>query len=233
MAFKKNKRRFDPRYFMDEKTEEPLKESGKRPSLRIPGTDPAADRWHSEQEQAARDKEEEKRKASGPIDDNAGRYGQVPEGLENVTPENIEIVARAFAQIFANFSPAVLIAMLGQQAYDAIKVATAPSTVAPPEEELDEILDVATAGLSGLDQGAGAGLYSLVDDRIKRSLQKIKDNAVHLGDVHLLKNLVRNREDITEEQKNLIRILDVLGKTQKQWLGQQVWETEESEDSEV
>ena len=121
MAFKKNKRRFDPRYFMDEKTEEPLKESGKRPSLRIPGTDPAADRWHSEQEQAARDKEEEKRKASGPIDDNAGRYGQIPEGLENVTPENLAIVAQAAAVVTGNFAPALIIAALGMKLKEAVE----------------------------------------------------------------------------------------------------------------
>jgi hypothetical protein len=122
MAFKKNKRRFDPRYFMDEKTEEPLKESGKRPSLRIPGTDPAADRWHREQEQAARDKEEEKRKASGPIDDNAGRFGAIPEGLEQLAdPAVWEILALATGKLFSIWAPLFGIAGFAMVMKDALE----------------------------------------------------------------------------------------------------------------
>ena len=88
-------------------------------------------------------------------------------------------------------------------------------------------------GATGINQQAAGALYDLVDPRIEKSMKKIKDNSIHLGDIRLLKNLVRNREDITEEQKNLIRILNVLAGTQDQWADEQSWESDEQEDAEV
>jgi len=255
--YRKNKKRFDPRYFMDEKMEELLNEErGERPSLRIPASNPAADRWHREQEESARKEEEEKRKSAGPIDNNAGRIGQIPEGLENITPENIAIIVQAALQVGHNFAPAILIGALGMKLKDAIEYLKKQKPESYEDEEeweeddrdllamqydaddtqqawrdsIEEVLQTAMGGATGFNQQAAAGLYDLVDPRIEKSMKKIKDNSIHLGDIKLLKNLVRNREDITEEQKNLIRILNVLAGTQDQWVGEQSWESDEQED---
>ena len=137
--YRKNKKRFDPRYFMNEKMEEPIVEEPKsQDRTQIPlydEFDEERQREYLRQKQAAEDRHKEKDVPRGSADVSF----ELKEGLENITPENIEIVATALAQIFANFSPAILIAILGQQAYDAIKVATAPSTVAPPEVNDDEV----------------------------------------------------------------------------------------------
>lgn len=56
--------------------------------------------------------------------------GEVSEGIENITPENIDIIMQALGKIIGHFSPGLLIFILGQQAYDAIKAATGKM---PPE----------------------------------------------------------------------------------------------------
>ena len=229
MAIRKNKKRFDPRYFMDERTETPLnEEKGERPSLRIPASNPAADKWHREQAEAAREEEERKKRDAGPIDDNAGRYGQIPEGLENVTPENLAIVAQAAAIVAGNFAPAVILGALGLKLKDAIDYLRANSEPAtPPEEDLEEN----SAGWAGaaVDQLRGSArpqgsadeaakrLYSLVgDQKMHDALQTIKDNFPSLGDVKKLEPMT-DSEFADDKLRNAIKILTVLGKRIEEW----------------
>ena len=236
MAIRKNKKRFDPRYFMDERTETPLnEEKGERPSLRIPASNPAADRWHREQAEAAREEEEKKKREAGPIDDNAGRYGQIPEGLENITPENLAIVAQAVLQIGHNFAPALLIGALGMKLKDAIDYLRANSPPeAPPEEELNEVNEPAVFLSQLKAELQQTGLYSekdlqdkidamanLASPKIVDALQTIADNAQAVGDIHIklgAKVLSDERVDKLEPgTANLFRILKVLGKYRREW----------------
>ncbi len=50
--------------------------------------------------------------------------GEVSEGVENITPENIAIIMQALGIIVGNLSPSLLIGLLGKTAYDAIIAAT-------------------------------------------------------------------------------------------------------------
>ena len=63
--------------------------------------------------------------------------GEVSEGVENITPENIAIIMKALGIIVGNLSPASLIGLLGKTAYDAIKAATGEM---PPESSEEETL---------------------------------------------------------------------------------------------
>ena len=64
------------------------------------------------------------------IEDDLEGVGEVSEGVENITPENIAIIMQALGKIIGHFSPGLLIFILGRQAYDAIKAATGKM---PPE----------------------------------------------------------------------------------------------------
>lgn len=236
MAIRKNKKRFDPRYFMDERTETPLNEGkAERPSLRIPASNPAADRWHREQAEAAREEEEKKKREAGPIDDNAGRYGQIPEGLENVTPENLAIVAQAAAIVAGNFAPAVILGALGMKLKDAIDYLRANSPPeAPPEEELNEVNEP-TVFLSQLKaKMEQEGLYSeedlqnkisamaeLMSPNVIDAMQIVVNNAQAVGDIHMKMGATllsdKNIGRLEPETKTLLRILKVLGKYQREW----------------
>jgi len=234
MAIKKNKKRFDPRYFMDEKTENSLnEEKSKRPGLRIPASNPAADKWHREQADAAEEKEKERKE--GPIDNNVGRYGQIPEGIENITPENLATVVQAVLQIGQNFAPAVLMGALGMKLKDAIDYLRANSPPeAPPKEELNEINEPAVF-LSQIQAAmAQTGWYTeeelqsrisamaeLMSPQVVKALETIANNSQAVGDIHMklgAKALSDGRIDKLEPStRNLLRILKVLGKYQSEW----------------
>ena len=62
--------------------------------------------------------------------------GDVSEGVENITPENIAIIVKALGIIFGNLSPGLLIGLLGKTAYDAIKAATGEM---PPESSEEDV----------------------------------------------------------------------------------------------
>lgn len=68
--------------------------------------------------------------------------GQVSEGIENITPENIAIIVKALGIIVGNLSPSLLIGLLGKTAYDAIMAATGEM---PPKssEEAQKIKNLA------------------------------------------------------------------------------------------
>ena len=90
MARRKNTRRFDPRYFMDEKTdavEEPLKEIRYQPVKHQDAWTPEDERRQKEWEEKQKRIKKEKDAPRGSADINYS----LEEGLENVTPENIAI----------------------------------------------------------------------------------------------------------------------------------------------
>lgn len=61
--------------------------------------------------------------------------GEVSEGIENITPENIAIIMQALAMIVGKLSPSLLIGVLGKTAYEAIKAATGEMPPEKPSEE--------------------------------------------------------------------------------------------------
>tara|TARA_R110002020_G_scaffold115468_2_gene265404 strand:+ start:209 stop:556 length:348 start_codon:yes stop_codon:yes gene_type:complete len=63
--------------------------------------------------------------------------GEISEGIENITPENIAIIVQALGMIVGNLSPALLIGILGKTAYDAIKAATGEMPPKPPASRDD------------------------------------------------------------------------------------------------
>mgnify|MGYP003672023753 CR=1 FL=1 len=244
MAFKKNKKRFDPRYFMDEKTEELKTIEEGRSKLPVP---PCAPKRlpapaYDPAEQAQWEERRRKEKAEGErnINNNVGRYGQIPEGIENITPENIEIVVNAALQIGHNFAGPVLIGALGmtlQNAIEYLKGKEAPS--APPQEDqgINEtnyptvFLDNLKSSLRNdpsykpedLDKKIGA-MGELMTPQVISALQIIADNADAVGDIHMKIGalaLIDNRQNMsdgpTAAELNLFRILKVLGKYRKEW----------------
>ena len=247
MAFKKNKKRFDPRYFMDEKTEELKTIEEGRSKLPVPPCAPkrlpapAYDPAEQAQWERRRKEEEEKAEGERNINNNVGRYGQIPEGIENITPENIEIVAQAVLQIGYNFTGPVLIGALGMTLQNAIEYLKgkggAPS--APPQEDqgINEtnyptvFLDNLKSSLRNdpsykpedLDKKIGA-MGELMTPQVISALQIIADNADAVGDIHMKIGalaLIDNRQNMpdgpTDDEKNLFRILKVLGKYRKEW----------------
>jgi len=230
MAFKKNKKRFDPRYFMNEKMEEPKSQDRTQIPL-YDEFDEERQREYLRQKQAAEDRHKEKDVPRGSADVSF----ELKEGLENITPENLAIVAQAAAIVAGNFAPAVIIGALGMKLKDAIDYLRANSPPeAPPEEELNEVNEPAVF-LSQLKAGLQqTGLYSekdlqdkmaamanLASPRIVDALQTIADNAQAVGDIHIklgAKVLSDERVDKLEPgTANLFRILKVLGKYRREW----------------
>ena len=153
----------------------------------------------------------------------------LPEGLENVTPENIEIVLRAMAQIFANFSPALLVMILGQQAYDAIKyLVEKPPPERSVKSRIEDILPEVNQPTQWIDiergkaqppgaYDAGAKrLATLLDKRMVESLKTIREYWPNLGDVKRLEAYAES-EHADEESKNAIAILSLLGEHINEW----------------
>jgi len=213
MAIKKNKKRFDPRYFMDERLEE------QREQLPVPLPDP---REQAQWEEGQRRKED--------VD-----YSLKKEGIENITPENLAIVVRAVLQIGQNFAPAVLMGALGMKLQDAIDYLRANSAPeAPPKEELNEINEPAIF-LSHIQaamaqtgwyteeelQSRILGMAELMTPQVIAALETIANNSQAVGDIHMklgAKGLSDGRIDKLEPStKNLLRILKVLGKYQSEW----------------
>jgi len=226
MAIKKNKKRFDPRYFMDEKLEE------QREQLRAPAFDPREQARWEEEEQRKKEKEEEKDTPRGSEDVN---YSLKSEGIENITPENLAIVAQAVLQIGHNFAPAVLIGALGMKLKDAIDYLRANSPPeAPPEAELNEVNEPAVF-LSQIQavmaqtgwyteeelQSRISAMAELMSPQVVKALETIANNSQAVGDIHMklgAKALSDGRIDKLEPStKNLLRILKVLGKYQNEW----------------
>ena len=126
MAIRKNKKFIDPRYFMDEKTEtinEAWDSAGKWKSRYSDGRSKSSDAEpETDSDRKARRakeaREDARRREDGlpPIkskyfEENVGEE-DLEEGFENVTPENIQIVADAFKQVAINFAPAIIIPAL-------------------------------------------------------------------------------------------------------------------------
>jgi len=87
MAIRKNKKRFDPRYFMDEKMEEPLTESGQK-EKQIDDSGPRAEYLRRKAEDAEREKERRRRR-QGPIDDNVGRHTRADHSVDHSLEEDL------------------------------------------------------------------------------------------------------------------------------------------------
>ena len=119
--YRKNKKRFDPRYFMNEKMEEPIVEEPKsQDRTQIPlydEFDEERQREYLRKKQAAEDRHKEKDVPRGSADVSF----ELKEGLENITPENIAIIVQAALQVGHNFAPAILIGALGMKLKDAIE----------------------------------------------------------------------------------------------------------------
>tara|TARA_Y100001973_G_C5198086_1_gene335704 strand:+ start:2089 stop:2820 length:732 start_codon:yes stop_codon:yes gene_type:complete len=229
MAIRKNKKRFDPRYFMDEKMEEPTLKEGRE--LYAPQYDPHEQkRWEEEQER----KEKKDKKKDVPRGSEEINYS-LEEGLENVTPENLAIVAQAAAIVAGNFAPAVIIGAIGMKLKDAIDYLRANSSQEEaPSEELNELNEP----MVFLDQLQGAlaasGYYSeqelekkihamaeLVSPDVVAAMDAIKRNSVTIGDLHtkLGGTILRdeNIEKLEPGTANLFTILKVLGKYRTEW----------------
>jgi|TARA_R110000824_G_scaffold315075_3_gene502153 hypothetical protein len=134
MAIRKNKKFIDPRYFMDEKTdviEEARDSEGNWKSRfpkssrdkddvyidrtrddRLPGQKLRDRGEHPDQlKMSPEDRVADWKKRSKYFEENVGEE-DLEEGFENVTPENIQIVADAFKQVAISFSPAIIMPAL-------------------------------------------------------------------------------------------------------------------------
>ena len=230
MAIRKNKKRFDPRYFMDEKMEEPLKENRyerQQPVVRKHEWDEEDERRQKEWEKKQKRIKDEKDAPRGSADINYS----LEEGLENVTPENLAIVAQAAAIVAGNFAPAIILGALGMKLKDAVDFLWRESGKPgdPPnvdEDDLKESLGMTGAKISQMKAGAqppgsydeaASMLYELIGSKyVPEALMKVKQNASALGDVGKLEGIIGS-EFATEEVENAIRILKVLGKHQSEW----------------
>lgn len=230
MAIRKNKKRFDPRYFMDEKMEEPLKENRyerQQPAVRKHEWDEEDERRQKEWEKKQKRIKDEKDAPRGSADINYS----LEEGLENVTPENLAIVAQAAAIVAGNFAPAIILGALGMKLKDAVDFLWRESGKPgdPPnvdEDDLKESLGMTGAKISQMKAGAqppgsydeaASMLYELIGSKyVPEALMKVKQNASALGDVGKLEGIIGS-EFATEEVENAIRILKVLGKHQSEW----------------
>ena len=161
MTIRKNTRRFDPRYFMDEKTDvvkeayEPGRAVGDMPQYNDEPDEEGAydtgeerispDELQEEEVQDLADKFDVEATVETASDgktailvwhkngdvsayhdgeemyqDLASRM-EMSEGLENVTPENIQIAVEAFKQVAMNLAPAVVLPAL-MMAYKELKM---------------------------------------------------------------------------------------------------------------
>lgn len=234
MAIRKNKKRFDPRYFMDEKMEEPLNEGREeRPAIRISVPKPPPPK-----------KPKKRKDKQDKIYNNAGDFTSVDhsidhsleEGLENVTPENLAIVAQAAAIVAGNFAPAVILGALGMKLKEAVDFLWRESGKPgdPPnvdEKDLEESVGLAGSAVDQMRaqaaqqgspkaaQEAARRLYSLVGtQQMHDALWTVRENFPSLGDVNRMKNdKLMGSEFASEELKNAIRILVLLGENLDKW----------------
>jgi len=93
MAIRKNKKRFDPRYFMDEKMEEPLKESNQK-GLTIDDNPTAREKYYQDQKDK---KDQERRKKSkrdyGNIEGNVDRHTNANHSVDHSLEEDLSHLA--------------------------------------------------------------------------------------------------------------------------------------------
>lgn len=229
MAIRKNKKRFDPRYFMDEKMEE-----GRE--LHAPQYDPhQQDQWEKEQERKKKEKKDKDVPRGSEEIDYSLKEGDLSHLADPAVWEALGLAAAKMASIWVPLLGIGGLAVIIKDAIEYLKKSPESShddairyavDNAASGEKLDENVAMAGAVIDqmkavadppGSFDDAAKGLYSLVGvEQIPRALQTIKDNAASLGDVPKLAK-VAEHELADDELKNAIRMLIVLGKYQKEW----------------
>ena len=243
MAIRKNKKRFDPRYFMDEKMEEPTLKEGRE--LHAPQYDPREQKkWEEEQKRKEKeDKEKDVPRGSADID------FTMQEDLSHLAdPAVWEALGLAAAKMASIWVPLLGIGGLGIIIKDAIDyLKNTPES--SHEDAVQHAVQQAKSGSSEklnelnepmvfLDQLQGAlaasGYYSeqelekkiqamaeLVSPDVVAAMDAIKRNSVTIGDLHtkLGGTILRdeNIEKLEPGTANLFTILKVLGKYRTEW----------------
>jgi len=146
MPIRKNKKRFDPRYFMNEKLEEPLKESNQK-GLTIDHS-VAKDEYHRRQ---AEKKDEERRKESernyGNIEGNVDKHTTVNHSVNHSLEEDLSHLAdpevwkalgEGGAKMLSIWVPLILSGGLATVLGDAIKYLKDGST---EEESIKQAME--------------------------------------------------------------------------------------------
>lgn len=233
MPIRKNKKRFDPRYFMDEKMEEPTLKEGRE--LYAPQYDPREqERWEKEQKR----KKKEKKDKDVPRGSEEINYS-LKEDLSHLADpavwEALGLGAAKMASIWVPLLGIGGLAVIIKDAIDYLKKSPESShddalqyavDKAASENELEENLGMTGAKISqmksaaqppGSYDDAASMLYELIGSKyVPEALMKVKQNASALGDVGKLEGIIGS-EFATEEIENAIRILKVLGKHQSEW----------------
>ncbi len=256
MAIKKNKKRFDPRYFMDEKTEQPINES-RQIEKTIDDSGARAEYLRRKREEAEREKAT-RRSKEGPVDNNVVRHTTADHSVDHsleegdlshlADPAVWEALGQGLAHLAKTWIPLIGTAGFAVVAKDAIEYLRSGSK---PEDALQQAVSKAEAGQEGGEElnevnepavflsqiqavMAQTGWYTeeelqsrisamaeLMSPQVVKALETIANNSQAVGDIHIklgAKALSDGRIDKLEPStKNLLRILKVLGKYQKEW----------------
>ena len=239
MPIRKNKKRFDPRYFMDEKMEAPLKENRykrQQPAVRKHKWDEEDERRQKEWEKKQKRIKDEKDTPRGSADINYSlEEGDLSHLADPAVWEALGLGAAKMASIWVPLLGVGGLAVIIKDAIDYLKRSPESShddalqyavDKAASENELEESLGMTGAKISQMKAGAqppgsydeaASMLYELIGSKyVPEALMKIKQNASALGDVGKLEGIIGS-EFATEEVENAIRILKVLGKHQSEW----------------
>ena len=242
MAIKKNKKRFDPRYFMDEKLEE------QREQLHAPEFDP---REQAEWEEKQREEKEKKKKKDVPRG-SADINFTMKEDLSHLAdPAVWEALGQGLAKMAEIWVPMIGMAGFavvasnafeflkgGDSAEDAVDKAVQnakqEAEKGASKEELNEVNEPAVF-LSQIQavmaqtgwyteeelQSRISAMAELMSPQVVAALETIANNSQAVGDIHMklgAKALSDGRIDKLEPStRNLLRILKVLGKYQSEW----------------
>lgn len=243
MAIRKNKKRFDPRYFMDERMEESstIKEARE---LHAPRYDPSEQaRWEQEQERKKKEKEEKDVPRGSEDVDYSLEEGDLShladpavwealgQGLAHLAKIWVPLIGTAGFAIVAK--DAIEYLKGGSKLEDALQQAAAKAE-SGQEEELNEVNEP-TVFLSQLKaRMEQEGLYSeedlqnkisamaeLMSPNVIDAMQIVANNAQAVGDIHMKMGATllsdKNIGRLEPETKTLLRILKVLGKYQREW----------------
>lgn len=151
MAIKKNKKRFDPRYFMDEKTEQPINES--RQIEKTIDDSGARDEYLRRKHEEAEREKATRRSKEGPVDNNVVRHTTADHSVDHsleegdlshlADPAVWEALGQGLAHLAKIWIPLIGTAGFAVVAKDAIEYLRGGSK---PEDALQQAVSKAEAG---------------------------------------------------------------------------------------
>jgi hypothetical protein len=247
MAIRKNKKRFDPRYFMDEKTEQPINES--RQIEKTIDDSGARDEYLRRKREEEERKEATRRSKEGPVDNNVVRHTTADHSVDHsleegdlshlADPAVWEALGQGLAHLAKTWIPLIGTAGFAVVAKDAIEYLRGGSK---PEDALQqavqraesgskEELEENSAGWAGaaVDQlRGGASPQGSADEAAKRLYALVGDQKMHDA-LQTIKDNFPNLGDVKklepmadsefadDKLRNAIKILSVLGKRVDEW----------------